>query len=130
MLKKKVPNKKVPLWFQFIYTGTIVTLISYITEKYKTSIGSILYSFPYTFLLTITILAMDGLSWKEYKKFSFGAILGLIGKIIFTIFFFFSYKKYGVLKAIFIGFIPWTLIALVIYHKLYEEFLNKYISSK
>ena len=52
--------------------GTLIiqNTITYFTEKYKTSIGSIgsiLYSFPYTFLLTTTILVAGELEFKKYS---------------------------------------------------------------
>jgi uncharacterized membrane protein (GlpM family) len=107
--------KGLPIWAQFLLTGSIVTLITQLTEKYKASIGGILYSFPYTFLLTTLILMMNETEWEKHQKFSKNAIIGLVSKIIFTLFFYFSYKKYGIQKAILIGFIPWTIIAYFIY---------------
>lgn len=118
---------KIPLWAKFLYTGTIVTIISLITKKYKTSIGSIMYSFPYTFLLTITILVTSGFTWREFKKFSFYSMIGLSSKIIFSFFFYGIYKKTGLYKGLVISFIPWVLTALLIYYKPYENIVNKYI---
>ena len=122
-------KKEMPIWAQFLFTGSIVTIITQITEHYKTAIGSILYSFPYTFLLTAIILTTSGLKIKEYKEFSISAIIGLTSKIIFTLFFYFSYEKYGIPTAILIGFIPWTIMALIIYYKPYKKITDKYILS-
>ena len=126
-MKSNKGKIKIPLWAKFIYTGTIVTIISLITKRYKTSIGSIMYSFPYTFLLTITILVTSGFTWKEFKKFSFYSMIGLSSKIIFSLCFYSIYKKKGLYKGLAISFIPWVLTALLIYYKPYENIVNKYI---
>jgi len=127
MKTEKTEKTEIPLWAKFLYTGAIVTIISFITKKYKTSVGSILYSFPYTFLLTMTILVTSGFKWEAFKKFSFYSIIGLWSKIIFSLFFYKIYKKTGLYQGLLISFIPWAITALLIYYKPYENIVNKYI---
>lgn len=119
----------IPIWIQFLLSGTIVASIQYLSENVGLKWGSILYSLPYTFLILLTIYQINNFPRRRIRKFGFNVILSLTNIAIYAFSFGFlqTYTKYDITTSLLLAFIPWFLFSLVIYYEPHKEYVDKYI---
>ena len=119
----------VPIWIQFLLSATIVTSITYLARNVSYKYASILYSLPYTFLILFTIYTINKFKIDRIRKFAFNVILALFNISMYSLTFTIleKYTNVGVVPALFLSFITWTIISIIIYYEPYIGYVNKYI---
>jgi len=119
----------IPVWIQFILSGTIVASIQYLSQNVGYRWGSILYSLPYTFLILLTIYHINNFPRRRIRKFAFNVILSLTNIAIYAFAFSIlqNYTNYNLTTSLLLAFIPWFLFSLFIYYEPHKEYIDKYI---
>jgi cation transport ATPase len=119
----------IPVWIQFILSGTIVATIQYLSQNVEYRWGSILYGLPYTFLILLTIYYINNFPRRRIRKFGLNVILSLatIATYAYSFGFLQKYTKYNVSTSLLLAFIPWFILTLVIYYEPHKPLVDKYI---
>ena len=129
MVKKKEEiEQNIPIWVQFIMSGTIVSMVAYLAKNVSYKYSSILYSLPYTFLILLTIYNVNKFPRERIRKFAFNVIVSLSNIMIYSIsFYILANKNFSSKQVIIYSFIPWGLFSLIMYYEPYKAFVEKYI---